>query len=128
VLSFLIWNSAWKGLDSEAWHYHSFGSCSPWLSGDVSTERLAAACCLAGWGGRQIATRVGATSSDFETIGCCLPLYAWVSSSRVGFELAKGREALRWGLLDRKMKEGSSQWGDDISHLRAEECFAGFEA
>jgi hypothetical protein len=94
----------------------------------VSIEHLAAACCQAGWGGQQTATRVGAASSDFEMIGCCLPLYAWVSSSLADFRLAKAKEAPRWGLLDRKMKEGSSRWGDDISHLMAEECFVDFEA
>ena len=42
--------------------------------------------------------------------------------------LVRGMEAPRLGLLGRKMKEGSSRWVDDISRLRAEECFADFEA
>jgi hypothetical protein len=37
-------------------------------------------------------------------------------------------EAPRLVLLDRKKKEGSTRWVDDISHLRVEECFADFEA
>jgi hypothetical protein len=42
--------------------------------------------------------------------------------------LERGREAPGLGLLGRKMKEGSSQWVDDISRLRLEEYFADFEA
>ena len=43
--------------------------------------------------------------------------------------LAMGREAPRLGLLlGRKMKEDSTRWVDDISHLKVEEFFADFEA
>jgi hypothetical protein len=77
-------------------------------------------------GGRQIATV--AAASDFEMIGCCWLLYVSESNSWVDLMLVMETEAPRLVLLDRKKKESSTRWVDDISHLRVEECFADFEA